>query len=129
MSNRCPYGLTLDLSYRYYTQGTADFYSDLYPRQNSQNFLSRDKELSTFSSNSLGVGLTYEFGTQPRAVLQTRGVQLVRRLHAQFDVRGLSRRARRAARPATNRCTRWTRRFSGVRLVLVLNAQFRTASV
>ncbi len=49
-------GLTIDLSYRYYTQGASDFYSDLYPRQNSQNFLSRDKELSPFSSNTLGVG-------------------------------------------------------------------------
>jgi len=56
------YGVTLDLNYRYYTQGTADFYSDLYPRQDSQNFLSRDKELSDFSSNSIGVGLTYAFG-------------------------------------------------------------------
>jgi opacity protein-like surface antigen len=55
-------GLTLDLSYRYYTQTGADFYSDLFPRQNSQNFLSRDKELSTFSSNQVGIGLTYAFG-------------------------------------------------------------------
>ena len=58
-----PKGLTLDVSYRYYTQTAADFYSDLFPRQNSQNFLSRDKELSTFTSNTLGVGLSYEFGT------------------------------------------------------------------
>jgi hypothetical protein len=55
--------VTLDLSYRYYTQGTSDFYSDLYPYQNSQNFLSRDKELSKFSSNTLGIGLTYAFGS------------------------------------------------------------------
>jgi hypothetical protein len=59
-----PKGLTLDVSYRYYTQTAADFYSDLFPRQNSQNFLSRDKELSTFTSNTLGVGLSYEFGTE-----------------------------------------------------------------
>jgi len=58
-----PKGLTLDVSYRYYTQTAADFYSDLFPRQNSQNFLSRDKELSSFASNTLGVGLSYEFGT------------------------------------------------------------------
>ncbi len=56
-------GLTVDLTYRYYTQGAADFYSDLYPRQNSQNFLSRDKELSDFTSNTIGLGLTYAFGT------------------------------------------------------------------
>ncbi len=56
-------GLTVDLRYRYYTQGTSDFYSDLYPRQNSQNFVSRDKELSAFSSNTFGLGLTYSIGT------------------------------------------------------------------
>ncbi len=56
-------GVTLDLSYRYYTQSGADFYSDLFPYQNSQNFLSRDKELSEFSSNSIGVGLTYAFAS------------------------------------------------------------------
>ena len=53
-------GLTIDLRYRYYTQTASDFYSDLYPRQNSQNFLSRDKELSPFSSNTVGMGLTYQ---------------------------------------------------------------------
>ncbi len=58
-----PWGLMAELTYRYYTQGAADFYSDLFPRQNSQNFLSRDKELASFTSNTLGVGLTYEFGT------------------------------------------------------------------
>jgi len=58
-----PYNLTMDVSYRYYTQGAADFYNDLYPRANSQNFVSRDKELSPFSSNTVGLGLTYAFGT------------------------------------------------------------------
>jgi hypothetical protein len=53
------HGVTLDLSYRYYTQTSADFYNDLFPYQNSQNFLSRDKELSPFSSNTLGAGVTY----------------------------------------------------------------------
>ena len=57
------HGVTIDLSYRYYTQTTSDFYNDLYPYQNSQNFLSRDKELSAFSSNTLGIGLTYAIGT------------------------------------------------------------------
>ncbi len=56
------HGVTLDLRYRYYTQSTSDFYSDLYPRQDSQNFLSRDKELSAFSSNMIGLGLTYSMG-------------------------------------------------------------------
>jgi hypothetical protein len=50
-----------DLRYRYYTQSAADFYSDLFPYENAQNYLARDKELSNFTSNTLGVGLSYEF--------------------------------------------------------------------
>lgn len=52
---------TLDLNYRYYTQSAADFYSDLYPRQDSQNYLSRDKELSNFDDHTVGVALSYAF--------------------------------------------------------------------
>jgi hypothetical protein len=52
---------TLDLRYRYYTQSAADFYSDLFPYENAQNYLARDKELSNFTSNTLGAGLSYEF--------------------------------------------------------------------
>jgi hypothetical protein len=47
--------------YRYYTQNSADFYSDLFPRQDSQNFLARDKELSAFNSNTLGFSVSYDF--------------------------------------------------------------------
>lgn len=50
-----------DAKFRYYTQEAADFYSDLFPRSDAQNFLARDKELSTFVSNTLGAGVTYEF--------------------------------------------------------------------
>jgi hypothetical protein len=46
---------------RYYRQNAADFYSDLFPRQNFANFLARDKELSTFNSVTIGVGAAYEF--------------------------------------------------------------------
>lgn len=49
----------LEIKYRVYTQGAADFYSDLYPFQDAQNFLARDKELSPFSSDSFGMGVTY----------------------------------------------------------------------
>jgi hypothetical protein len=51
----------LDFRYRYYTQSAADFYSDLFPYENAQNYLARDKELSNFTSNTLGAGLSYEF--------------------------------------------------------------------
>jgi hypothetical protein len=45
---------------RWYGQSAADFYSDLFPRRNAQNFLARDKELSTFTSEMLTLGVTYE---------------------------------------------------------------------
>jgi len=50
-----------DVNYRYYTQTQADFYSDLFPRQNFANFLARDKELSTFKSQSIGLEASYRF--------------------------------------------------------------------
>lgn len=49
-----------DIRYRLYSQNHADFYSDLFPRQQAQNFLARDKELSTFSSTAIGFGASYE---------------------------------------------------------------------
>lgn len=50
-----------ELVYRFYTQSHAEFYSDLFPRQNAQNFLARDKELSKFKDNSVEAGVSYEF--------------------------------------------------------------------
>jgi hypothetical protein len=50
-----------DVGYRYYGQNNADFYRDLFDRPNQQNFLARDKELSTFKSQALSLGATYEF--------------------------------------------------------------------
>jgi hypothetical protein len=52
---------TLESTWRYYTQSSADFYSDLLPFYDSQTFYGRDKELASFSSNSLGLKLTYDF--------------------------------------------------------------------
>ncbi len=49
-----------ELGLRYYTQSAAEFYSDLFPRADAQNFLARDKELSTFSNQMLSLGATYE---------------------------------------------------------------------
>lgn len=54
-------GLTFDLSYRYYDQTRADFYSDLFPYIDAQNYLARDKELSTLSNQTLGMGVSLEF--------------------------------------------------------------------
>lgn len=52
---------TFDVEYRYYTQDAADFYRDLFPRRNTLNFQARDKELSTFTGHTIGVGATWEF--------------------------------------------------------------------
>jgi hypothetical protein len=49
-----------ELGYRWYDQSAADFYSDLFPRADAQNFLARDKELSTFTSHMITVGTTYQ---------------------------------------------------------------------
>lgn len=52
----------LDFHYRSYEQTHADFYSDLFPYIDAQNYLARDKELSTFTSNTIGASASYEFG-------------------------------------------------------------------
>jgi hypothetical protein len=53
-------GWTVDLNYRLHRQNHADFYSDLFPRQDAQNFMARDKQLSAFSSSAVGLGISYE---------------------------------------------------------------------
>jgi Protein of unknown function (DUF3570) len=50
-----------DGSLRYYRQGAADFYSDLFPRADYQNFMGRDRELAAFHSYTLGAGASYQF--------------------------------------------------------------------
>ena len=50
----------IDAKLRGYSQTHADFYRDLFPYSQYQNFLARDKELSTFSSQSLRVGVSYD---------------------------------------------------------------------
>ena len=47
--------------FRTYDQTKADFYNDLFPNSNAQNFIARDKELSTFNNNTIGFGISYEF--------------------------------------------------------------------
>lgn len=49
-----------EAGFRWYDQSAADFYSDLFPRADAQNFLARDKELSTFGNRMFSVGATYE---------------------------------------------------------------------
>jgi hypothetical protein len=53
--------VTFDGSLRYYRQSAADFYSDLFPRADYQNFMARDRELASFQSYIVGGGLAYQF--------------------------------------------------------------------
>lgn len=53
---------TVEGRYRYYSQTQADFYKDLFPFENAETYMGRDKELSTFTDFTVGGGITYEFG-------------------------------------------------------------------
>jgi hypothetical protein len=52
---------TLNGSVRYYRQRAATFYSDLFPFEDSQNFMSRDRELAKYQDITVGVGATWQF--------------------------------------------------------------------
>lgn len=52
---------TFEASYRWHSQEAADFYSDLFPRRDSQNFMARDRNLSTMSDSTIHLGVTYDF--------------------------------------------------------------------
>lgn len=51
---------TIEGKFRWYEQTAADFYSDLFPYRDAQNYLARDKELSPFTSIVIGMGVTYK---------------------------------------------------------------------
>ena len=52
---------TFDGTFRYYTQTHADFYSNAFLFATQQNFMSRNRELSTYTSWSAGLGVSYQF--------------------------------------------------------------------
>jgi Protein of unknown function (DUF3570) len=53
--------LILEGRLRYYKQGHATFYSDLYPQANSQNFTARDRNLAASENTTIGAKVTYAF--------------------------------------------------------------------
>lgn len=69
---------------RYYNQTKADFYNDLFPFQDAQNFLARDKELSTFTSITVGGGASYELDSSSWSYLK-RGSLNLNLDYIQFD--------------------------------------------
>ncbi|MEE4245996.1 MAG: DUF3570 domain-containing protein [Kangiellaceae bacterium] len=50
-----------ELKYRSYEQTQAEFYSDLFSFANEQNFMARDKEMSAYTNQSVGFGVSYEY--------------------------------------------------------------------
>jgi hypothetical protein len=46
---------------RYYKQNAADFYSDLFPFADSQNFTARDQNLAALDNTTVGAKVTYAF--------------------------------------------------------------------
>lgn len=53
--------LIADITYRYYRQNSASFYSDLFRFANQQNYMARDKELAAQDNNAVGAALSYDF--------------------------------------------------------------------
>lgn len=77
---------TFEGSVRFYTQNHADFYSDLFPYVDAQNFLGRDKELSTFKSQTFHLGAAYELPANPIRWIQRASVNLFfDRIEFQYD--------------------------------------------
>ncbi len=50
----------IDLRYRYYDQSRASFYSDLFSAADAQTYLARDKELSSFNNQTIGLSVSYD---------------------------------------------------------------------
>lgn len=83
-----PFGdsLIVELSYRRYSQTSADFYSDLHAERSTQvqDFRARDKELSTYSTITLGMVVSYEFAKSGWGFVDKASVNLAFD-HMQFE--------------------------------------------
>jgi hypothetical protein len=75
---------TFDGSVRFYTQTHADFYSDLFASATQQNFMSRNRELSSFNSYTIGAGAAYQFQI-PYAKWISKSTANLRFDHFMFD--------------------------------------------
>jgi len=52
---------TLNANVRYYRQNAATFYADLFPYEDSQNFIARDRELAQYNDLTFGLGASWLF--------------------------------------------------------------------
>jgi hypothetical protein len=67
---------TLDGNVRYYRQGAASFYSDLFPYANYSNYMARDRELAAFHDVTVGFEASYAFSIPHLAWIQKSEVTL-----------------------------------------------------
>lgn len=58
--------MLLDAHYKWYSQSKASFYNDNFAK--TFNYMARDKELSTFSNNALGVKVGYQLNENPMGI-------------------------------------------------------------
>ena len=91
-----PWGeyLVFDVHYRWYSQSKAEFYSDLFASEGVQNFMARDKELSTFKNTTIGVGVTFEYEPQSWGFVEKVSLSLLYDLapalnHYQMIIKGV----------------------------------------
>lgn len=71
--------ITIDVFARHYSQQAADFYQDIFDRENQFNFMARDKEMSTYSGLTLGVHLSYEWQFSQSSTFKSSSI------HLEFD--------------------------------------------
>ena len=77
---------TFNGTVRYYRQSAATFYSDLFPFEDSQNFMSRDRELAQFQDWTLGLGASWQFHPGwPRWIEKGTLNLSYNRLHVAYD--------------------------------------------
>lgn len=80
-----------DLSFRHYDQSAADFFSDLFPFQDAQNFLGRDKEISTYTTQTVKLDISYDLLSEDWGMFKrgTANVSLARIMFNYDDFRNI----------------------------------------
>lgn len=73
-----------EVKFRAYDQTQADFYSDLFDFRSEKIFRARDKELSTYTTQTFGIGVTYELNAGVLSFFDKSTVNLYWD-HMQFD--------------------------------------------
>lgn len=66
----------IEVDYRFYTQSKAIFYNDLFDFSGQFDFRARDKELSTYFYNSIGLAVSYAFANNNTSWLKKSSINL-----------------------------------------------------